>query len=244
MHAISRHERVLDDDVVAAGASEAGGVPGIDDLVIAFRHEIHAPFRHAVGTRRIGWHESTKQRPIAVKTAAGERPASADAKTAFDRYDLAGRREREPDQRVRILAPHVLRRAIVEQRHHPLRDADHPIDPARRHIAFGERHLDLVIGADIDLVTAPALRLQRAEEAGGTHFVDQAMRHASLAIGLGAAFDQLRNEAARPGDQLRRRGINWHDGNPPAAKPMVAACFGQEAAEADGQPAQPNSLRK
>ena len=40
-----------------------------------------------------------------------------------------------------VLAPDVVRRAVVEQRDEPGMHADHAIDPGDRHVALAERHL-------------------------------------------------------------------------------------------------------
>ena len=78
--------------------------------------------------------------------AAGVFPVPAQPKSALDRLALAARHQRRADQRAVVLAPDLLRGAVVEQRQQPGMDADHAIDPGDRHVALAERHLDLEVG--------------------------------------------------------------------------------------------------
>ncbi|MOA06826.1 hypothetical protein D3C78_1264910 [compost metagenome] len=134
--------------------------------------------------------------------AAGEAPAAADAIAAFDRSDLGHRHVGGGDQRADVLAPNVLLGLDRIARQLPRVHAHHAVDPCGGHAALGEGHLDLEEGAWIDLVAAPLLRLQGAEQAGLLHLADGLVRHLALAVGLLGTFAQGRNQATGTIDQL------------------------------------------
>ena len=88
--------------------------------------------------------------------------------------------------------------AVVVERHQPGMDADHAVDPGDRHVALAERHLDVEVGVDVQLVAAPALGLQHLEQAGRLHVGDGFLGDAALALAL------RRARGAAPGSSRGR----------------------------------------
>src|SRR5262245_33857728 len=80
------------------------------------------------------------------------------------------------------------------------------VDPRGRHVALGERELDVVEGVEVHLVAAPPLRLQHAEKARAPHVGDGLVRNSALPPPLERACGQRRNQRLCTGDDLRRLG--------------------------------------
>ena len=197
MRPVVRHERVLDDDVVTAGALQSRYVPGVDDFVIASRNDEDAP---VVGMAR---HGAAEERPFAMLAAAGIFPPPADMEAAVSRFRHPGRHQRRADQRRVVLAPDVRRRPVVQERDEPGMHADHAIDPGDRHVGLAERHLRLEIGQDVEFVAAPALRLEHLEQSRCLHLGNGFLRQPPVAFALRRATPQRRDHRARPCDHLR-----------------------------------------
>src|SRR5262249_39261705 len=116
LRAICGNENVLDDDVPASGRLQARHVPGVDARIVLAREEKDAPLgRFAVAARD----ERPEQRPVAMDAAARITPTPAQAMAAGNGARAAGGHERGADQTRGVLAPNLLRRAVVEQRHEP-----------------------------------------------------------------------------------------------------------------------------
>ncbi len=117
LRAIGRHEHVVEDDVPAAGALQAGDLPGVDRS----GSPAAAPGRCARrgGPPSVGCDHAAEQRPVAMTAAARIAPVAAETKAALGHGGLAGRHQRRADQRRGVAAPHLLRGAIVQQRHEP-----------------------------------------------------------------------------------------------------------------------------
>jgi hypothetical protein len=83
------YERLLDDDVVGAGAGQADDIPDVDDLVLVPRDEEGAevddlPF--------LVEDEPTEENPGGVGAAGREAPATGQVEPALSLDGLAGRR--------------------------------------------------------------------------------------------------------------------------------------------------------
>ena len=84
------HEQIIRDGVVAAGAAQAAGVPGVEDLQFGARHGGDAQRRPVRAGAAIVEHASREQ-PPRVRDAAAEGPASGDTHAAIDGNCLAAR---------------------------------------------------------------------------------------------------------------------------------------------------------
>ena len=192
MGAIFRHEDIVHLDVMAAGALQAVAVPGIDDLVILPGQQEGAGI-HIAG---FGIDHATEENPVAMFGTRGEPPMAGEAVTALDRGGLAGHHIGRGNQDRRVLAPDILRRLIVEQRHLPIVATDHAIAPGRRHVALAEGHQHVVEDIGVHFIAAPALRLKHAEQAGVLEIRDG---FGGQAAGLGccrSTFAKHRDEGA------------------------------------------------
>ncbi len=142
-------------------------------------------------------HHRAQERPVAMIGAARIAPAAGEAEAVLLRHELSARHERGRHQRAGVVAPHVLRRAVVIERDEPGMDADHAIDPCGREAALGKRHQHVEINRGVHLVAAPALRLEDAEEARLLHLGDGFLGQEALRLGLGRARGQARDHVAR-----------------------------------------------
>jgi hypothetical protein len=127
---------------------------------------------------------------------------AAQAVAAVNDGGCSGGHQRRTDQRGVVAAPDLLRGAIVEDRHEPGVHAQHAEEPRRRHVALGERELDVIEGVQVHLVAAPAPRLQHAEEAGLLHFGDSLGQDLALFSLLGRALGEHRNHRPSVSDQV------------------------------------------
>ena len=111
--AVLGHEDVLDDDVVAAGAAQADGVPDVLDLVVGPRQQE----RPEVDRRAlVADDQAAEEDPLGVVAAGGEAPPAAEREAAVDGLGPAHRCVGRGDQRGRVLAPHLLLGPVVVER--------------------------------------------------------------------------------------------------------------------------------
>ena len=178
-----------------------GDVPAIDGPVILARHEEDAAFRWPACRRR---DHCAEQGPVAMRAAAGVVPVAAQAIAAVGGRRLAGGHQRGADQSRTVRSPHVMRRAIIQDRQEPGMHAKDAIDPGGRHVAFGERELNLVEGVQIHLVAAPPPRLQHPEESGLLHIGDGLRQDLAPLALFERTAGEHRRHGAGAGDQLRR----------------------------------------
>ena len=162
MRAVLRHERFLDDDVLAAGAAQAGDVPVVLDAVVGARHQKHAGVGRRVGLERR--RDAAQDHPLAEVAAARKRPAAGEAKAAGDPLDRAGRRYRGRELRAVVLAPDILLSLRRQDREVPVVHAQHAENPAARPAHRGDLGDRLVEDAGVEFVAAVALRLQGAQQ--------------------------------------------------------------------------------
>src|SRR3989442_6784362 len=76
-----RNEDLLHLDVLAAGADHAHRVPGVDDPVVALRHDAEAPIDRRLDIVAVD--DDREHVPVAVVHARGERPPPTDDKATF-----------------------------------------------------------------------------------------------------------------------------------------------------------------
>ena len=192
-------EHVVHDDVVAAAATQADGVPHVVDAVVAQRQQVGAEV-HGLARRVVGG--PADERPPRVVAAGGEAPPPGQPVPAVDERRLAHRRVRRGDQRVGVRAPHVVLRLLREQREVPGVHPDDGGDPARR-AARAADQLDR--GVEVDRVgfgAAVAGRLQQLEEAGLLQRLDRLLGDLAGVLRLLRALAQIREQLPHPVDDL------------------------------------------
>jgi hypothetical protein len=118
-----------------------------------------------------------------------QRPAEAVA--AFDLLRLAHRHVGRGDQRAAVLAPNVALGLLAVQRQLPVVHADHAVDPGGGHATLGQRHLNPVEHARVELVAAPALGLQHAEQARSGELAHGFGRHHARFLGRRSALGEF-----------------------------------------------------
>ncbi len=159
-------ERVLDDDVLAAGAAQAHDVPGVlDDLVVGpGQDEVQRDRRP--GHLALGVAEHAAQEdPVAVVGARGELPASVEDVAPVDRPGDPHRRVRRGDPGVLVLAPDLLLDPRVGERHLPGVHAHDARHPAGRSVEAGQLYDRLGVVAGVELEAAVGLRLEHPDDA-------------------------------------------------------------------------------
>jgi len=117
--------------------------------------------------------------------ATGEPPAPADLIATLDRGDLGHRHIGGGHQHRAVFAPHIalgLNRVASQL---PRVYADHAEDPGSGHAAFGQGHLNLEKGAQIDFMAAPHFRLQGAKQTGFLHVTNGFLGQLAILVRLG-----------------------------------------------------------
>ena len=194
------HERVLDDDVLGAGAGEADDVPGVIDGKIRARDQIVGgawPIAFGFG-RNLGIHED----PLRMIAAAGERPAPAQAIAARLAPRRARRREAGARDGPTRRAPDVFlsgRRIHAED---DLMVGKYAVNPACRAAAAAERGGDAKPFVEVDLESAVTPGLQPLEQFGVAQIAHGFVGYAPERLGLGRAFAQHRHQRLRARQQL------------------------------------------
>ncbi len=158
---VPRHEDVLDDDGVAAGAAQADHVPHVVDAVFATRDQEAAEVdRSAV------FDDGTAEKSPGGVVAAGRPvPRAADQVAAVDHDAGAHRGVRRRDPGFRVVAPDLFLGLLVEQRQVPVVHPDDRGHPAGGAACARQPPRRLVEKSGIALQAAPLLRLQQGEEA-------------------------------------------------------------------------------
>ena len=166
------------------------------------RHQEETP----IGRSALAMDHAAEEGPVAILAAAGIAPVTAEAEAAIDRGRLAGRHRGRADQHRGVAAPHLLRRAVVEDSQEPGDHAEHAVGPAGRHVTFAERDLDVIECAEIHLVAAPALGLQHAKETRRMHLGDSLRQDAAALLFVERTLGKRRDHCMRARNQLRRLG--------------------------------------
>src|SRR5687767_2698470 len=86
---MSRNERILHHDVVAAGGPQSHDVPVFDDAIVGAGQEKVASLRLCPCCSR--WYDGAEQDPRTVRRAAGESPAAAEAIATGHHRDFSDR---------------------------------------------------------------------------------------------------------------------------------------------------------
>src|SRR6185503_5443372 len=181
---------------------QAHHVPVRDDLVVGPRNEEVA--RHPLGAVARARHRGAENHPVAMGGAAGECPTTAEAVATLDPLDLADGHVRRAHPRIGILAPHVLRGAIVEQRQLPVVNREHGVDPCAAHASGGQRSRDVEVHLGRQFESAETRRLQHLEEARLRELVDGRRGHLPGLDGRAFTRAQYRHELHRPREQGAR----------------------------------------
>jgi len=116
--------------------------------------------------------------PVAGVDAAREVPESADDEPAVDPAAAAlwvG--DARGDQRIGVLAPHLVLSSLVVERQHPVVNAEVCDVPAGRGAAPGDLGRDVEQRHEVELHAAPAPRLVEAEEPGAVQIALRVLRH-------------------------------------------------------------------
>src|ERR1700730_12669998 len=100
---VCRHERVPDDDVLAAGAGEPADEPIVDDLAILDRQQEERALKWGLLAGRAD--HRTELAPLRDVAAAGEGPTAGQAIATLDRDRGAGRRKAGEGERVGVACP-------------------------------------------------------------------------------------------------------------------------------------------
>ena len=117
--------------------------------------------------------------------------------------DLAGRRRRGGDAGGLVAAPDVVLRLLREVRQDAGVIAEIVQAPGRRAAGrFAELDGDVEHHLVVVLVAAPALGLQRVDQAGVDVFLDRLARNVAVALGLDRALAQLGRQRAGARDKL------------------------------------------
>src|SRR5262249_54932282 len=85
------------------------------------------------------------------------------------------------------------------------------INPGGRHVAFGKCELNIVEGAEVHLVAAPALGLQHAKKSGALHVGDGLVRYSALSSPFERTLGERRDHRTRAGDDFGRLGCSGFD---------------------------------
>lgn len=117
----------------------------------------------ALPRREEGFHLGKTSLRIAP---TGEAPTARNTEPLVDGYQVRRGHIGGGDDDVAVPAPHVMPGAIVEKRQLPGMNAHHAVNPPDRLVPLGKRKLHLIEGRQVELIPAPALRLENSKEAG------------------------------------------------------------------------------
>ena len=196
---VLRNEHVLRPHRLRAGRPHAEHVPVVDDLVLGAVHQAHAPAGDAVAVV----HLRGEHVPLRRIDAAREVPVPADREPAVDLF-RAALRERDPrgDQRVGVRAPHLVLRAFVVQREHPVVDAEVADVPRGGRAAARELGRDVDERHEVELHPAVPLRLREPEEPGAMQVGFGLGQHLPRGLAARRALAQRGHERGRPRERL------------------------------------------
>ena len=198
------HEHVVEHRGVGAGRAQARAEPGVVLLHLRHRHQIEP---HVGMILAVAEHQPANHDPLRVPQAAAPGPAAVELVAAGGDRDLAGRRGRGGDARRLVAAPDVVLRLFGKMRQDAGVVAEIVQAPGGR--ATGRlAELDRNVERDlvVVLVAAPALGLQRMDQAGVDVFVDRLLRDVAVALRLHRALAQLRRKRLGAGDKLLGAG--------------------------------------
>ena len=185
-----RHEHVLDDDGVAAGATQTHDVPYIVDPVLGTRDQEAAE----VDRTAVLDHGATEERPGGVVATRGPVPRTVDQVPAVDDDAGTHRRVRGGHPHVGVVTPHLFLRFLVEQGQVPVVHPDDRGDPTGGAAGTAQTTHRLVEGGGRGLISTPLRGLQQLEEADLLQFGDRGVRQTPQVLGLLRALAQDRQQ--------------------------------------------------
>src|SRR5580704_11935497 len=80
--AIFRNEYVIDQNVIAAGRTQAGHTPSMSDPIFGLRDHEQPDVGRSAGSTAL--HSTAEQGPLGIVATAGEAPMAAELKSAVD----------------------------------------------------------------------------------------------------------------------------------------------------------------
>src|SRR5215470_13761016 len=215
--AVGGHERVLDDDVLAAAAPHARREPRVDDLVVRAREQ--KP-QGLVGPRAGHRHHD----PGGRVAAAREAPAPGDPESAARRLDLAaGGVQAAGEERVRTGGEKLLLAAFGKVPEPPVVRGPQRIAPGRRPAAAPELEPDIERRVHLDVVAPVAAWIADADQPRGQQIAHAFRRHLPELFRARRALLEDRHERGRPPEELVSRqgrrgdsggGLTWAHGAP------------------------------
>ena len=159
---VVRDEDVLGDHAVAAGGLHPGDEPGFLVLQVAARDQ-RQPL--VDGLALLVGDRDAEHRPAGMPGAGVVIPAAADPVPAVDLAGLGGRGEHPADQRVGILAPHLVLGLLRVQAGHPGAHVQQRRHPGGAAVGLAERGRHVEHGAHRGLIAPVPLRLGDLEDA-------------------------------------------------------------------------------
>src|SRR5882672_10566667 len=172
--AVLRHERLLDHNVLAAGAAQAHDVPVVVDDVVTTRHEKTAHIGRRVCLH--GRDSTTEDSPLAKIAAARERPAPAEQEAPIDTFHCPGWRQGRGDLEARILVPDIFLRRRGKQAKLPVVHADDGEAPGARSTDSADLYAGLKEHPRIQLIAPIAPGLERPEESSLLELLERFVR--------------------------------------------------------------------
>ena len=198
-----RDEDVLGDHAVAAGGLHPGDEPGFLVLQVAARDQ-RQPL--VDGLALLVGDRDAQHRPAGVPGAGVVIPAAADPVPAVGLAGLGGRGEHAADQRVGVLAPHVVLGLLRVQADHPGAHVQQRCHPGGAAVGLAERGRHVEHGAHRGLVAPVPLRLGDLEDARLAQRLDAVLGHAAVLLTPGGVLADQRLQFLHPGDELTGAG--------------------------------------
>src|SRR5690625_4398305 len=145
--------------------------------------------------------------PVAVVTAAGKAPLTAEHEAAIDPLYLADRHIGRREQYAGVFAPDILGGTVVEQPQLPVVNGHHTQHPGTGHAALGQRHLHVIEVLGIQLHASPARGLKDAENACFLKLPNGGLGDVALPFALLGSLGQYRHQLPGPFTQLLSQRI-------------------------------------
>ena len=186
-------------DRPARGPPEAEGVPVVDDRDGRSGEEEQEVLGRPATRRR---HDAADGDPGRPLDAAGEPPLARHDVPVGRGLDLTDRSEGVADERVGVLAPHLLLQLLRREGHVPLVEGEDPVDPPECPRAPRELASDIQPGHRVGLGTAPPAVAAQLHQTTGAQRLDDLVGHPPVAVGLLAPAPRQLAHLACPGDQL------------------------------------------
>ena len=206
-HTRHRHEYILRNNGVAAGAAHPRREPRVAHRVFAGREQEQHPFRR---TFNLG--KSADDRPMTVRHAAREgRTVSRNAIATRHARDLRARLDRRCNDDIGRVRPDGLLRLGGEHADDVRVMAHETGAPAVRRVGFADLVGDIEPGFEIEPITAKARRHQHARDPSVDQFPDGIVRQMPRFFSRRRTLAKFRSKRPNPVQYvLFGRGPNWH----------------------------------